>query len=763
MDGIAIRLCVLGTIAALGNGAGVTVCAEAELPVGSAPKPIAFDYFPTRMHAFVWRNWPCVEASRLAEVLGTTEAKVRAVAEAMGLPREQPISPLQAERGYISVIRRNWHLLNYEQLLQLLGWDAERLAYTLKEDDFLWVKLGRLKPKCEPLRYEEPDEATRAACAAIRRQVASWNVGRKETDPRFGFVARLSKTLDASALPAAHASGSEPIRFLYSYFAVYGDPLMNPELDPYPDGLLQRLAALGVNGVWLHTVLRQLAPSADFPEFGHGCETRLATLRRLVDRADRYGIKVYLYMNEPRSMPASFFDKHPGLAGTDEDGNRAMCTSVPASLKFVREGLTYVFREVPGLGGVFTITASENLTHCWSRGGQDRCPRCRNRNPAEVVAEVNAAIAAGVWAGNADAKVICWDWGWHDDWVPGIIARLPDGVYLMSVSEWSLPIERGGVATRVGEYSLSAVGPGPRATRHWQLARDRGLRTIAKVQVNCTWECAAMPYLPVMELVAEHMRNLAGAGVNGQMLSWSLGGYPSANLKLAQLLPDEAMRRVAVERYGRRSAPDVVRAWKSFSKAFREFPFDGRVLYQAPMQVGPANPLYLEPTGYPASMVGIPYDDLDGWRGPYPPDVFAAQFEKIAAGWQDGLAQMERAREQIDNATHRSHLEEDLGLARAAHCHFQSVANQTRFVMARNALASAADPAERKRLLKQMIALCNDEQELALELFGLALADSRIGYEASNHYFYYPLDLIEKAINCEHVRAHCTAKLKSMQ
>ena len=42
-------------------------------------------------------------------------------------------------------------------------------------------------------------------------------------------------------------------------------------------------------------------------------------------------------------------------------------------------------------------------------------------------------------------------------------------------------------------------------------------------------------------------------------------------------------------------------------------------------------------------MWGIPYDDLDGWRGPYPPEVFAAQFEKMAKGWQPGIAELQLA------------------------------------------------------------------------------------------------------------------------
>ncbi len=39
----------------------------------------------------------------------------------------------------------------------------------------------------------------------------------------------------------------------------------------------------------------------------------------------------------------------------------------------------------------------------------------------------------------------------------------------------------------------------------------------------------------------------------------------------------------------------------------------------------------------------------------------------------------------------------------------------------------------------------------ARELFALARADSRIGFESSNHYYYVPQDLIEKAINCDYV------------
>ena len=130
--------------------------------------------------------------------------------------------------------------------------------------------------------------------------------------------------------------------------------------------------------------------------------------------------------------------------------------------------------------------------------------RCGSRGAVEVIAEVNGLFAEGIKASGAGAQLIAWDWGWNDAWAGEAIRRLPQGVALMSVSEWSLPIERGGVKSAVGEYSISAIGPGPRAQRHWGFARKRGLKTIAKIQAGNTWELSAVPYIPAVENVARH-------------------------------------------------------------------------------------------------------------------------------------------------------------------------------------------------------------------------------------------------------------------
>jgi len=421
-------------------------------------------WFPSRMHAFVWRNWESVPAERMAKVLNTSPGNIRKTGLSMGLPPQKVPGDLFEKRGYISLIRRNWHLLSYEQLLVLLDVTSKQLDETLRDDDFLSHKLGGMRPLCTELKYVPPDRRAKKRCAEIKTTVEQifGQEMKKPGEERFAFVGKLSAVReDPPAPPAAKEKDDEAIRFVYSYFAPFGDPLLQPELDPFPDGLLQRLNKQGINGVWLHVVLHQLTSSNIFPELGDGHKTRLKNLRILAKRTEKYGIKIYLYMNEPRAMPPSFFKDRKDLMGFQDKDFGTLCTSVPLVRQWIKESLANVFTQIPELGGVFTITGSENLTNCWSHQQGNLCPRCSKRPPAEVIAEVNKTIAEGVWQGNPDAKVIVWDWGWPDGtawgenrWAADIIKLLPDNVYHMSVSEWSKPINRGGIKTRILRHSM---------------------------------------------------------------------------------------------------------------------------------------------------------------------------------------------------------------------------------------------------------------------------------------------------------------------
>ena len=785
----------------------------ASLPKGGEPAPLPLPHFPDRLHAFVWRNWPLVPVERLAAVCGASPAEIVRLGREMGLSGPPRITGDQLRRSYISIIKRNWHLLPYEQLLELLDWSPEQLAYTLREDDFLFVKLGSLKPRCERLKYETPPPAETLTRAREIRRILQGEISTAIAQPReplFSFVNQLSTIPLSPHAPTPLRSsgqvwtgeelgGSFSPRFCSSYFAIYGDPLLDSEIDPYPEGYLARLSESGVDGIWLQAVLYKLAPYRWDSKFSARYEERLENLIALVARARRHRIRVYLYLNEPRAMPMSFFATRPELKGVAQGDYAALCTSNVQVQNYLRTSVASICRAVPDLGGLFTITASENLTNCWSHGHAESCPRCRTRSPAEVIAEVNNVIFQGIQDAktatsdqglqihprssvraektalekplqgrDAVPRLIVWDWGWADDWAEAIINRLPQEVALMSVSEWSLPIERGGVHSEVGEYSISAIGPGPRAQRHWALAQSRGLKTIAKIQAGNTWELSAVPYIPAVANVAQHAANLRQAKVDGLMLGWTLGGYPSPNLEVIAALQDseqtsaepdgnislvqEALHAVAVRRFGKVLAPFMVKAWLQFSAAFSEFPFHVGLVYSAPLQVGPANLLWPQPTGYSASMVGFPYDDLDSWRAVYPPDVFIAQLEKVANGFDEAIADFQKVfpEEKVAKlkASQRRSLVDELTVAEAAGIHFPSAAHQARFVIERGSLARATSAIEAGSAITALERVLPEEVALARRLYAIQSRDSRIGFEASNQYYYVPIDLGEKILNC---------------
>ena len=723
----------------------------AALPAGPSPEPVSFPHFPDTLHAFVWRNWQVVPAARMAEVVGATEAEVVSLGTSMGLATPPPISDDQRRRSYITVIRRNWHLLPYEQLLRLLGWNEEELSYTLREDDFLFGKLGSLKPKCPPIHYALPGEAAKLRASEIRQEILKsfgGPVGAAQ-EPLFHFVEKLNVS-PAGPPTAAKEKNLFGLRFCSSYFALYGDPLLESTTMSYPDGYLARLEQNGVNGIWLQGVLYKLQPFPWQPELSVGYERRLENLRDLISRSKKFNIRVFVYLNEPRSMPLEFFDKYPALKGVTMKDRAMLCTSTVDVQNFLKESVTSLAAAVPGLGGFFTITSSENPTNCWSKGLGLECPRCGPRGAENVVPEVNKIIYEGLRKAGTGAELIAWDWGWKDEWADYAIRGLPKKIGLMSVSERDLPITRGGISTTVREYSISAVGPGARAKRHWKIAQDSGRLAIAKIQASNTWELAAVPYIPAVALVAQHGLNLRDQKLNGIMLGWTLGGYPSPNLRAIQEAGtagpapsvDEILARVAAH-YVR--APiyqeALVNAWKRMSAAFVEFPFTARTVYRSPLQVGPANPLWLKPTGYNSSMVGFSYDDLTDWRTVYPEEVFASQLEKVAAGFHDGgtiLTEAMAGKDAPQDAKDLAAMADELSVVRAATLHFESVANQVRFIMARD----DGDSAEMRRHLES-------ERNAAVDLYQIQVRDSRIGYEASNHYFYVPLDLAEKVLNCE--------------
>ncbi len=125
----------------------------------------------------------------------------------------------------------------------------------------------------------------------------------------------------------------------------------------------------------------------------------------------------------------------------------------------------------------------------------------------------------------------------------------------------------------------------------------------------------------------------------------------------------------------------------------------------------------------------------------YPEDVFEEQFGKLSEGWRAGLEMLEGVAEKVAKEK-REQVAEFIRMGRAGYCHFRSTYLQVAFVRRRE------DAGERDRVL----AILDEEIELAKALAGIVRVDCRVGFEATNHYMYTMNDLREKVLNCEQLK-----------
>ena len=696
------------------------------------------DWFPAVWQAVIFRNWGKVSAERIAAVLRTDAETVRREAERLGIG-EIPFRPEWRKRGYLTIVRENWFLLSYAQLCTLLEIDGSALENWLYHEDFLYVKLGWNKPDVGEPVYAPLTEAQRRRTEEIAKLVRAQDLTEEERP--FDFETRFRKLAD----PPSFAAGGKVLigeRIVHAYLGGSGDLA---ELDAeacFPDSYLAAVAARGVTGLFIHAVLDQLSPFPFQPERSAGFEARRAVLADLAARLKRHGLALYLYLNEPRGLPLSFFDSHPGLLGATEAGLGALCTSLPEVKAYIREGVRDLFGSVAGLGGVITITMSENLTNCYSRsfGQPTSCPRCAGRSRAEVVAEVNTLIREGMREAGSDAKLIAWNWAWNArsgfsaQEVERALCLLPEDAAAMCNSEELLPMKVGEVEYYVLDYTVSQSGraPSPFTRDFFALCDRAGRRKFAKIQLNDSWECCAAPFFPVFDTNKKHLDNLLACGVDGLVLGWTLGGYPSPNMEYLMTRcreegPDYGTWLRGT--YGEDAAA-IGRASELLSEAFTAFPFTINLVYNGPVNIGAANPFYPRRTGEIATMTGFPFDDVEHWIEPYRlPDVLEA-FRRMCGG-------MERALEAAAPAK-GARAEEWKEAAEVMRCNMQSTYNQLRFI-------SAADPRER-------LGYIENEEAVTKKTLSLMQKNCALGFEASNHYFWDVNILLEKLINLDYCR-----------
>ncbi len=529
--------------------------------------------------------------------------------------------------------------------------------------------------------------------------------------------------------------------------------------DYYPDEYLNKLVHCGMNGIWVAGLLSRLVATKSLPELGPP-EHRLERLRKLTDRARRYGIRVFLFCVEPRSMPRDHpvFAAHPEIRGA---GGQCLCTSTPLVREYIREVMRELFAAAPGLAGVINIYKGERTTTCWTNEKlAESCPRCRTRPQVEVLTEDLNCFQEGIRQSSRTAKFLAWGYSGNraTDFRP-FLARLNPEVAWLGNFEHDGEKQVHGRRVEVHEYSLSAVGPSASFAAVARSMAEAGRTAYAKLQVGNSYELSSVPYIPVPATVYDKVVAMRELKVRGSMMSWIIGGYPSMQLKVAgeacfspMRSRDETLERAAAIRWGSGAAPRVAAAWKRFSEAFQLYLCTINAFYFGPITRCPAYHLHLEKElqtarpynwGLTRERVRQPFEDqVARWTPPFTAKELMDSFREMAGLWNEGLSQLEAA---MAGQPNLPELKREYAVAAAARIQFLSMANVIEFYTLRDRLrdAAAADQAPLVARLREVVA---DDIELARQMQPHTELDCTIGFESEIYDYSYSPALLEEKI-----------------
>lgn len=423
----------------------------------------------------------------------------------------------------------------------------------------------------------------------------------------------------------------------------------------YTDAWFEKLRAHGFTGLWLNVWMRRLVAFRE-PE-GDEQRQRQDVLKRLMERAARFNMGVYLYLNEPKAFPRShrIWQRFPNMRGAPGAlpspkptlETYLLCTSTAEGKAYVYEMARRLHEVLPGLAGTIHINASEVPTHCYchtitnpggkvfssnqEHAGID-CPRCAKRTPGEVIAEILNLFHQGTRDAGSRAPVIAWNWNWimyapHPQ--ADLIKRLHPDITVMA------DFECGGMAPIVGkerivnEYSLIYVGPSERWTAITTCAGEYGHRCGTKLQLGTTHEMATAANMPLVGNIYAKLACLRRADCEGIFGTWNFGNRFTINTAAAgrffsqSATPDKNtfLSGLARDYLGLGDSRAFVKAVELIEDAFRFYPLCNQFIYFGPINFALALPLDAAPlAGKPLTVSCSNTERGDQWEnslGPF--------------------------------------------------------------------------------------------------------------------------------------------------
>jgi hypothetical protein len=507
----------------------------------------------------------------------------------------------------------------------------------------------------------------------------------------------------------------------------------------YTDGLLQRISRSGFNGIWIWANTEDLTlASQTFPEFDDpGAAFRLKQLDEVARRARKYGIGVYIYLatGYQHHVPETFFQNHPEARGYG--WGPPLCTSDPQVRRYYTEVVEGIFRRAPDLKGMVVIYDSEGFFYCgnYARNLKE-CPRCSHRRQEEVAAELLTTLNQALHAAGGPAKeLIAGNYDVASQWVTDMFPLIPKDIIIQADFDKGMDVIKEGIKNHTEDYNISNVGPPDLFIAEYQAARAQGLTVMAKSEHAVSQEFIQVPYIPCMEQWYRRIAKIREYDLGGVFANWSHYGYtPSRPALLINRMAfdpapsQEAMlRELALRDFGEAAAPFVLRAWHDYSEGIRAYPYSDPVArYPGPIQKGPSNPFFVDPSVKNFGEARAWQNDLK-WTKPWGPELTAkylGQGEDWFAKGNDELAAALR----LAPPAYTAEIAGESRIGRTLAASVRSDLNLIQWIKARDAYYQSNSPTARAEAGKKMEALALSERANALQILPALDADSRLGY-----------------------------------
>lgn len=567
----------------------------------------------------------------------------------------------------------------------------------------------------------------------------------------------------------------------------YGDEIL-AERDKFDDAYFQSVREGGYTAVWIFGRLRKLVTFDEAPHWNDDNAARMKALNTIVERGQKHGIGIYLYVNEPHGFFEGdpIFEKYPDLKGPYNELSQEpallgvepeypFCTQSTFTETYLTGGFAQLFAMCTGLAGVIMITTSELLSHCFSRGCElQQCPRCVNSTGIETVVDVIIKIRNGIRQSSDTANIVAWNWSWGAHEEPPqkqMITALPKDVIIQCDMQRGGGKTTDGVEMIVDEYSFSYLGPSPLFIGTAEVAKDTGHELWVKMMVNVTHEFLVVPYLPLYFRLAKKTISIRDYDARGWMGCWNYGGIattPMAKLGSKIFMDDDfsadeidaEVQRMAQEMYGADKADAAFRAWKEFDAAFEYFPFDMSLIYVGPHMHGTGLEWIFAEEEKPMPWywmknTGRSTNNLSSWCAFFTPEQVVYFLSKLTDRWKIGVEILAEALgikdafdtvEDFDTRVGSPGFE-DFNIARTIYLHYMSTIAFVQFRLASLAYFKDESSAEQKEIIASLL---EDEKPRIRAMSQIVAVYPKIpAQEEAQQMLYTVDDLKQKLLNIE--------------